>query len=106
MTGRGAAALGARVFMTTCESGTSRQLPHLIGYVTTPTTQGTDGSIGATAVCSAHHLQQIFRTQTEPYDSNTAKEPQDSNTVRVAVQNLNSPVLRTARAVPHFRLDQ
>ena len=97
MTGRGTAALGARVFATTVESDTVQQLPHLIGYVTTATTRGTDASIGATAVCSAHHMQRIFGMETDPQDSNAAK---------VAVQNLNSPALHTARAVPHLRLDQ
>ena len=106
MASRGTAALGARVFAATCESELSPKLPQLIGYVTTPTTRGTDASIGATAVCSAHQLQQIFRTQTDPHDGNTTKEPQDSNTVKVAVQNLNSPALHTAMAVPLIRLDQ
>ena len=106
MTSRGTAALGARVFTTTCGSETGQQRPHLIGYVTTPTTRGTDASIGATAVCSAHYFQQTLRTETEPHVSNTAKEPQDSNTVMVAVQNLNSPTLHTARAVPLSRLHQ
>ena len=97
MTGHGTAAVGARVFATTLESDTDQQLPHLIGYVTTPTTRGTDASIGATAVCSAYHFQQIF---------SMGGEPQDINTTEVAVQNLNSPALHTARAEPHSRLDQ